>query len=92
MVDYDHIDAYISYCAVPNAQVLGRQFGREFKEINSIRALEHQDILKLMMEEKIEISGHTILLQDIFVRCQPIDETQVNTNGQIRYYIYRTDP
>ncbi|MDA9832889.1 isoleucine--tRNA ligase [Gammaproteobacteria bacterium] len=84
-INYDsHDTQYIQYSAAPDAKTLGKIYGKAFKNINTgIRTLSHSDIAHLIQSKSINIEGHLISLDHIFVRCKALNPEQVSSNQHI---------
>ena len=77
-----HIDAnvsgYIQLGAKPNAPLLGKRLGKDFKIVNqAIRSLSSSQVLELDQTGSIEIEGHTISKDEIFITRQPLNNEDV---------------
>tara|TARA_Y200000002_G_scaffold73650_1_gene57698 strand:+ start:325 stop:3441 length:3117 start_codon:yes stop_codon:yes gene_type:complete len=84
-IEFDQDDEkYIKYQAIPNAQVLGKQFGKDFKIINqTIRNLSHTKIRDILQTKYIAVNNINIDLDNIFIKCHPHSPDQVNSNNHI---------
>ncbi len=58
----------VRYSARPNLKALGPRLGKALKELNpAIRALEHGQISRLLDDGKLEVAGHEIMADEVFV-------------------------
>ena len=68
---------FIELGAKPNAPVLGKRLGKDFKAVNqAIRTLSSDEVLTLDKIGRIELCGHTITKEDIFITRQPLANDQ----------------
>ena len=73
-----NVSGYIKLGAKPNAPLLGKRLGKDFKTVNQgIRSLSSEEVLTLDKTGSILIEGHTISKDEIFITRQPLSNQGV---------------
>ncbi len=85
----DHqIANYIQLGAKPNAPILGKRLGKDFKLVNQgIRSLTTDELLKLKTSQKMDIAGHSVHIDEIFITRTSLSDQSVATSEKIAIVI-----
>ncbi len=77
-------DKYIKLYAKPNSRVLGKRLGKEFgKMMGMIKGLKSEELKNFEASGQIELGGHSLNLEEIFVYREPLDGVDALSNRWI---------
>lgn len=73
-----------SWQAKGDPKSLGPKYGAKMKEVLAVvNGLEHSSIMKLLQDGKLEVSGLTLLKEDLILSQQPAEGFWVRSEGNI---------
>lgn len=77
-------DKYIKLFAKPNSRVLGKRLGKEFgKMMGMIKSLKTDVLKNFESSGTLELGGHRLDLEDVFVYREPLEGLEVLSNRWI---------
>lgn len=77
-------DKYIKLFAKPNSRVLGKRLGKEFgKMMGMIKALDSQVLKDFEAKGSMELGGHELSTEDVFVFREPREGAEALSNRWI---------
>ena len=77
-------DKYITLYAKPNSRVLGKRLGKEFgKMMGMIKNLSSETLKDFEAKGTLELSGHSLDLEEVFVYREPLEGVDALSNRWI---------
>lgn len=81
-------EAWVSYSALPNSQVLGRRLGGKFKSIAAkIKLLSSDALIELRHVGSIDIDGEQILASEVVLQRIPRQKGAILSEGDVTIWL-----
>ncbi len=84
-IEYDTAEFnYIKLYAKPNSPLLGKKFGKKFRDIaKGVQSLNSEQLKEFETNKELSIEGETISLDEVFIYRDPLPNTQAMANADI---------